>query len=154
MKSEKHFCFERNCIIRKMFFLMIVILTCTSLINACTKKEDTPLVSLTINTDEITTATEKIEFAITNRGTVPFEYMPSYRIEKQTDSSSWTALAYADTFPGYQEVEISRPFGESHYILPVLKWYGNLSVGHYRIVLESSNPNKPQMLSAEFTVVE
>lgn len=38
--------------------------------------------------------------------TILFEYIPSYRIEKQTDSSSWIALEYADTFPGYQEIEV------------------------------------------------
>ena len=94
-------------------------------------------VAVNVNTN-VTTKTDEISFTIINYGTSKIGISPVYRIQKQ-ESGVWVDLDTLDNF-NIEIVQLIFCDGKpQNCILPVAKWYGYLSEGNYRLIVDSGS---------------
>ena len=129
---------------KKYLYNCLILLFCITIFSACSvsRQADSGLpkvkilgVVVTVNTN-VTTKTEEIQFSITNYRITEIILSPEFKIQKQM-GEAWEELPFLEgvSIPEYA-ISHSNDAKPHSYILPVAKWYGYLTEGKYRLLID------------------
>ncbi len=109
-------------------------------------------ITLTVTTENITTATETIEISFTNNTKTEYSYSTNVRLYR-LDGGMWTEVE--DNF-GWEAVALIQvPGGTSTQTVSVTNHFGSLECGEYKIIKSFSDENGNTVdAAAYFTVSE
>ena len=145
---------------KKYLYNCFIIIFCVMLFSACSvsRQADSGFpkieilgIVITVDTN-VTTKTEKIQFSITNYRIKDVVISPEFKIQKQV-GESWEELPFLEgvSIPEYA-IGQSNDWKPQSYILPVAEWYGYLSEGKYRLLIDVVGVE--QVYSEHFMVEE
>ena len=129
---------------KKHLYNCLIIVFCVTVFSACSvsrqadsgfPKIEISGVVVTVKTN-VTTKTEKIQFSITNYRIKDVVISPEFKIQKQV-GESWEEIPFLEGV-SINEIAYRHPNdGKPHsYFLPVAEWFGYLSEGKYRLLID------------------
>jgi len=146
-------------IMNKCFCNCFIILLCITFFSACSAGKQTdsngsnneiPGVAVKVDT-KVTAKTDEIIFTITNYRKADITVSPAFKIQKQA-GESWEVLPFLEDV-SINEIAILVPndWKPHSYILPVAAWYGSLSEGKYRLLIDIGSA---EQVYSEYFLVE